>query len=326
MKNYCHTLLTILLLLTAPCASFAQKSNSAFTEYCRKAAAESSSIAIPGKDNWAFLKSELRFLGTEDLSKDPLTAITAYSKALAAENIELILVPVPPKAVIYPDKLAGGDFAVARYDEAAQHFYEQLRKQGVDVFDITALLLQARKTSSEPLYCCGDSHFSGYACKIIADALAKELKTKHKISGNKKYDVKQNKITISGDLYKAAQNTVGNTLPKEESVAIYTVSGTGTKSGDSPVLMLGDSHTMVFDIGSDLFATNAGLPSLLAAAAGLPVDVVGVRGSGATPARINVYRKSKSDPKYLKTKKVFIWCFSAREFSEATWNPSVPIK
>ena len=105
------------------------------------------------------------------------------------------------------------------------------------------------------------------------------------------------------------------------------MTGTGTKSKDSPVLMLGDSHTLVFDVGSDLFATGAGLSSLLAASAGMPVDVMGVRGSGATPARINVYRRSKSDKNFLKKKKLFIWCFSAREFTEASgWNANVPVK
>jgi alginate O-acetyltransferase complex protein AlgJ len=43
---------------------------------------------------------------------------------------------------------------------------------------------------------------------------------------------------------------------------------------------------------------------------------VGVRGSGATPARINLYRRSQSDPLYWDTKKLVVWCFTAREFTE----------
>ena len=44
------------------------------------------------------------------------------------------------------------------------------------------------------------------------------------------------------------------------------------------------------------------------------VDVVGVRGSGATPARINLLRRKDN----MAGKKLVIWCFSAREFTEAT--------
>ncbi len=318
-----------------------EKNANQFIESCRKGA-ESKTITITGKENWAFLKSELRFLSSGDFwgensaitsqakdpkAKDPLAAITAYNKALSAENIELMLLPIPPKAVIYPDKLPDTDLPIARYDESIQRFYEILRKQGVKVIDVTPILINARKTSDEPLYCLGDSHYSSYGCKIIANALAQEIKKSNKLSGNRKFDIEKNTIRISGDLYKAAQNNIGNTLPKEETLFLYTVKGNETKSSDSPILILGDSHTLVFDIGADLFATQAGLPSLLAAALNTPIDVIGVRGSGATPARINVYRRSKSDPNFLKKKKLFIWCFSAREFTEANgWNASIPLK
>lgn len=319
----------------------AQENSAPFMEACRKGA-QSPTIAVAGKENWAFLKSELRFLSAGDFwgenaaktsqakdpkAQDPLAAITAYQKALAAENIDLILLPIPPKAVIYPDKLPDVNLPVARYDQSLQRFYDVLRKQGIQVFDVTPLLINARKNSDEPLYCLGDSHYSSYGCKVIAEALAKEIQKSHKLSGKQKYTTEKNNIRITGDLYKAAQNTPENTLPKDESLALYTVKGDETKSKESPILILGDSHTLVFDIGADLFATNAGFPSLLAAALKMPVEVMGVRGSGATPARINVYRRSKADANFLKQKKLFIWCFSAREFTEASgWNAAVPIK
>ncbi|HIU55012.1 MAG TPA: hypothetical protein IAB03_04285 [Candidatus Gallibacteroides avistercoris] len=319
----------------------AQENSTTFMEACRKGA-QSPTITVAGKENWAFLKSELRFLSAGDFwgenaaktsqakdpkVQDPLAAITVYQKALAAENIDLILLPIPPKAVIYPDKLPDVNLPVARYDQSLQRFYDILRKQGVQVFDVTPLLINARKNSDEPLYCLGDSHYSSYGCKVIAEALAKEIQKSHKLSGKQKYTTEKNNIRITGDLYKAAQNSSGNTLPKDESIALYTVKGGETKSKESPILILGDSHTLVFDIGADLFSTNAGFPSLLAAALKMPVEVMGVRGSGATPARINVYRRSKADVNFLKQKKLFIWCFSAREFTEANgWNASVPIK
>lgn len=319
----------------------AQENSTTFMEACRKGA-QSPTITVAGKENWAFLKSELRFLSAGDFwgenaaktsqakdpkVQDPLAAITAYQKALAAENIDLILLPIPPKAVIYPDKLPDVNLPVARYDQSLQRFYDILRKQGIQVFDVTPLLINARKNSDEPLYCLGDSHYSSYGCKVIAEALAKEIQKSHKLSGKQKYTTEKNNIRITGDLYKAAQNSSGNTLPKDESIVLYTVKGGEAKSKESPILILGDSHTLVFDIGADLFATNAGFPSLLAAALKMPVEVMGVRGSGATPARINVYRRSKADVNFLKQKKLFIWCFSAREFTEANgWNATVPIK
>ena len=83
---------------------------------------------------------------------------------------------------------------------------------------------------------------------------------------------------------------------------------------ESPILLLGDSHTLVFHAGEDMHGTGAGLADQLALELGFPVDVVGVRGSGATPARINLLRRKDN----LAGKKLVIWCFSAREFTEAT--------
>jgi alginate O-acetyltransferase complex protein AlgJ len=54
------------------------------------------------------------------------------------------------------------------------------------------------------------------------------------------------------------------------------------------------------------------------------VDLVAVRGSGATPARVNLLRRARTEG-YLAKKKVVIWCFGAREFTEASGWQKVPV-
>ena len=56
---------------------------------------------------------------------------------------------------------------------------------------------------------------------------------------------------------------------------------------------------------------------------GFAPDLIGTRGSGATAVRVSLYRKGRSDPGYLAKKKVVVWCFAAREFTEADqgWVP-----
>ena len=93
----------------------------------------------------------------------------------------------------------------------------------------------------------------------------------------------------------------------------------------SPIVLLGDSHTLVFQAGSDMHASGAGLADQLLSDLGIPVDLIGVRGSGATPARVNLMRRARSDAAYLAGKKVVIWCFTVREFTEATGWSKVPL-
>ncbi len=93
----------------------------------------------------------------------------------------------------------------------------------------------------------------------------------------------------------------------------------------SPVVLLGDSHCLVFHAGADLLASASGLPDQLALELGFPVDLVAVRGSGATAARINLLRRAQSDSAYWSGKRWVVWCFGAREFTEAEGWRSLPV-
>ena len=81
---------------------------------------------------------------------------------------------------------------------------------------------------------------------------------------------------------------------------------------DSPVLLIGDSYTLVFHDPA-LFTKGAGLPDHLALHLGIPVDLVAVMGSAATATRIDLYRRKDE----LKGKKLVIWVSSMREFTES---------
>jgi alginate O-acetyltransferase complex protein AlgJ len=183
--------------------------------------------------------------------------------------------------------------------------------------------------SEAQLYCRQDTHWSGAACERVAQLLAHEIRDrpwypeipKHEFAHETKF------VEITGDL----RGELNNSASPKESLPLRFV---GTRNGgaldsvppdaDSPVILMGDSHNLVFHVGGDLHAVGAGLPDQLALELGFAVDVVAVRGSGATPARINLMRRARS-PGYLAGKKLVIWCFAAREFTESPGWMQVPI-
>jgi hypothetical protein len=126
------------------------------------------------------------------------------------------------------------------------------------------------------------------------------------------------KRTITGDL---TDGKGSEELPVREVTGAHN---SALEDKTSPVVLLGDSHTLVFHSGEELHGTGAGLADQLAAELGIAVDVIGVRGSGATPARVNLLRRAKAQPGYLAGKKAVIWCFAAREFTESTGWSLVP--
>jgi alginate O-acetyltransferase complex protein AlgJ len=50
-----------------------------------------------------------------------------------------------------------------------------------------------------------------------------------------------------------------------------------------------------------------------------------VRGSGATPARFNLLRRARRSPGFWDQKRLVIWVFSVREFTEADGWRVMPI-
>jgi alginate O-acetyltransferase complex protein AlgJ len=304
-------------------------------------------IAVPGVDGWVFFGPELRHLSVDRFwgpdatsvsrarrpeDADPLPAILDFKRQLDSLGVDLLLVPVPPKAVIYPEKVSDAvtiPIPVPRLDRAHQLFYEQLRGDGVEVLDLTDLFIAERFHPDGPVYCRTDTHWSGTGCTVAAAAIAERIRGRAWFGelDIQPYSAAWYSITITGDLTREG----GVPAPQEELRLRGVVAGTGRSRSpippdpNSPIVLLGDSHNLVFHAGDDMHAVGAGLPDQLAFQLGLPLDLVAVRGSGATPARVNLLRRAQADPEYWSRKRLVIWCFAARELTESDGWRQVPI-
>ncbi|RUM40777.1 MAG: hypothetical protein DSY70_02840 [Desulfobulbus sp.] len=296
---------------------------------------------VVGKDGWLFLQEELVHLGSPtffgremaQISKatkaefaDPLPAIVDFNNQLKELNIDLIFVPIPPKALIYPDKLPAQltKEATAQLQKPYEALYAQLRQEGVQVLDLIPLYSKARDT--EQVYCKTDTHYSGPGLSLLAKNISESLKKTdwYKAMPQTKYVVNAQPLEITGDLAQMLKSGAKESLVLDFVSDPQTGKNIIPKSG-SPVLLLGDSHTLVFSVGGDLHATGAGLFDQLSADLGFPLDRIGVRGSGATPSRIKLYQRSRKDPGMLAAKKVVIWCLSARELTGSGGWRKIPV-
>ncbi len=296
---------------------------------------------VEGKDGWLFLQEEIEFLaagefwgekaaGVSKVSKkefaDPLPAIVDFNTQLKDLGVELIFVPIPPKALIYPSKLpvSVSPEIIDGWKTVNNNFYSILSEQGVNVLNVTDVL--QKKAEESKVYCQTDTHYSGVGLVEVSNLIAQEIKNTdwYEKTPNGAFNVSEKDIEIEGDLAKMAGKGV------KEKLALSFVQNSETKgsvefSETSPVLLLGDSHTLVFGAGGDMHTSSAGLADNLSADLGYAVDLLGVRGSGATPARIKLYQKSRKDKKYLSGKKVIVWCLTAREFTGAGGWRKVPV-
>ena len=294
-------------------------------------ASASNALAVPGNDGWLFSTQELSHLGKPQywsagagttMAGDPMPAILDFKRQLDAAGIELLLVPVPPKVVVYSDKFGGSPYFI----QSDQAFYRALEAQGVKVLDMTKTFQAARKTNSAPIYSKQDTHWAPEGIRIAADRIAEKIKGLPFLATEPKLGMKSSdvRVTVKGDL---AQGQAGISQEEETFSArlVVPTEGGGTQpvepSRSSPVILLGDSHNLIFHSGGDMHAAGCGLPEQLSLALGFPVDLVAVRGSGSTSARRNLARRKDN----LQGKKLVIWCFTAREFTEGEGWLKVPV-
>lgn len=271
-------------------------------------------IVLKQDNGWLYSKNELEHLARGPLAggnvvkvsaaskknnADPIAALDDFNKQLQELGITLLVVPVPLKIAVYPvSGIAQGE--AMGY---LKPFYDELRSKGINVVDLSDVFIA---NSADNVYCRTDAHWSPSGIALAADELAKAIP----LRGDSAFTVNSKEVMVAGDLARSLKSD------DKETITVNSVNE-NVFSEDSPVLILGDSHTLIFSEGGDMLADNSGLCEELAVQLKMPVERMGIKGSAATAVRANLYRKAAKDPQWLKNKKYVIYCFSCREFTEA---------
>jgi alginate O-acetyltransferase complex protein AlgJ len=297
---------------------------------------------VEGSDGWLFLREELEHIGAgrfwgsdaaagsrsaDAADADPLPAIVDFHEQLRKRGIALIMVPIPPKALIYADRLLDGASETIGLELSAPHreFYELLSRSGIRVIDLVPSMVAERRQSR--VYCKTDTHYAGAGLSLASAKIVEEIRTLggYEFGSKQPYAIQPREVSILGDLaLMQGQEGISETItvPEVQAPASHRPL---VSARESSILLLGDSHTLVFSMGGDLHATGAGLGENMAARLGFPIDRIGVRGSGATPSRIALFQRSRQYPEYLDSKKVIVWCFAAREFTGTGGWRKIPV-
>tara|TARA_R110002096_G_scaffold91625_14_gene207329 strand:+ start:2554 stop:3600 length:1047 start_codon:yes stop_codon:yes gene_type:complete len=307
-----------------------------FAAHCQKLGLESREAGKPstqGEDrDWFFLTSELLHAGTGQFwtrdwaevainKQDPVPFMVQFQDLLQARGIELLVVPIPAKTSIHPDKVSSKFGVDAPYP--AKPFLDQLTSAGLTCLDLEPVF-KAERAAGNKMHCEQDAHFTPHACAVISKLIAQRYQdadwfTPQPESGFLRSEGKD--LIIIGDQVPEDQ--------RSKFTEVLDVQYCGTNQGgklapvppsdQSPILLLGDSHTLVFQEGSSrgMHCKGAGLLDNLQVDCGLAIDQVGVRGSGMKAARVQLYRHAAGKPGYWDHKKLVIWTFSIREFTQS---------
>jgi alginate O-acetyltransferase complex protein AlgJ len=298
-----------------------------------------SKVAVEGRDGWILHSGEVQYLKAgsyigESASRanryappeyaDPLPVIVDFHRQLQERGIELFFVPVPVRSTIYPESVLGSEpFAqlesIPNLHLSLQELLYALQEKGVRVFDVTPTFLSQRELQEHgPLYCPSDTHWTPSGIAVASKMLAAEIEEKPWFKAVPKQRYRQTWTTEmhNGDLYQEYEKAYGTVLEPDpvqmRRIMRDTKKGLknfGFHQPQSPVIVIGDSNSTRWS------NFRSGLPHSLAFDLGFPVDVLSAAGGGANETRLNLVRKIRAEPEYLEGKRVVIWCFSARAFT-----------
>ncbi len=286
--------------------------------------------AMMGRDGWLFYKPDVRYLvepyppdaGRSVPEEDPFSAIVAFQRQLSQRGIHLMVIPMPGKASIYPDKLTR---RVAVTNQSfSSHTLEliaRLKEAGMEVMDLFTIFQRLREnqpvSSDELYYLPQDTHWSGEAVRIAADLVAQRIVSQNWVkTGSTEYDLRPITVRRRGDIIRMARvPEIEQHFPPEE-VRCYQVieKATGQIYKDdmhSPVLVLGDSFLRIYQT-DEPFA--AGFIAHLAHKLKQPLATIVNDGGASTLVRQELSRR----PGLLHGKKLVIWEFVERDIRFGT--------
>ena len=291
------------------------------------------SKAIAGSDGFLFFRQSIAYVLGGDLAKqhgdrNPVSAIVGFKRLLAKHGVDFLFVPVPTKEEIFPDKTgaAPGDASLARFagkvvNPFARKFLLDLADQGVETVDLLPAFLAERQSSpgaNISLYQAQDTHWTSRGLELAAKLVAERLKRypwyKGLAAHRRAFTTKDEPFTRHGDLHARLPETERARFAPETLVGHQVVNADGSlydDDPDSPVVVLGDSFTGVYEL---MDCEHAGVSAHLAKEIGYPVDLVMSYGGGPNVREKLIARGLDK----LKTKKLVIWMMTARDLYDHT--------
>jgi hypothetical protein len=289
-------------------------------------------LGFIGKDGWLFFGKGIDYLNGGDLTiqpadKNPLPKLIEFQKFLSSSGAPLLFVVVPDKAEVYYDFLPG-DAPREVYsivNPYCRKFLKSLQDSGIEVVDLLPLFLAAKREdgkNKEGLFQKQDTHWSTRGLILAADAIGERIRRYGWYAGLKRvtYSVKDTVVFRQGDIVDKLADAERSKFPPGpvEAQQVFCPDGKLYKANDpsSPILLIGDSFTGVFEL---IDCKGAGVGAHIARKTGIPVEVVTSWGGGPLVRSRIVRTKTKT----LSQKKVVIYMMAARDLYNYSqgWEP-----
>lgn len=300
--------------------------------------------AIAGRDGWLFFtpgvdylvgqsfldpdQQQLRKQGHEIWEKppapDPLSAIVGFKNQLATRDVELLVVPVPIKAAIHPEKLSSRAVPEPLANRSFPEFIKLLDANGVHVYDPRPVLSRYARTQGDA-FLATDTHWQPGAMQVVAAGLADYItETLAHLPRTLSLQLQSKSVIADGDVARMV------TLPEQASLypgLEVTIQQVMTEDNvfwqpdrNSEILLLGDSFTNIYSLKGLGWGFGGGFAEHLSYALQHPLDLLARNDAGAYATREMLATEFGRGRDRLSGKKLVIWQFAERELACGDWK------
>jgi len=261
----------------------------------------------------------------------PLPVIEKFASQLKERGIELMLVPMPVKPMIYPEDIGTVASTGPVLHRDQEKLYAELREAGVEVLDLSDLFWSMKKDGQ--VFLKQDTHWTQSTMQRAAEEVANKIKSRPWFT-DAKGELEVGEETLQrkheGDQVKMLDLAKPGKLfdPETQSLKIINDRSSGLRVRTDPqssIVLLGDSFVNIYDdpgIGfgdPDWLATDdndiepligAGFAQHLAAELQTPLDTISKNGGGATQVRKEF---AKRPDNVVRAKKLVVWLIASRD-------------
>ena len=255
--------------------------------------------------------------------------------------MKLVFVPVPPKALIYPDRLAK-DLKIkvkrkkpARLDSTLRFAYERLRAKGIAVVDPTEALIAARDDKKKgPAYPKTGDTWAPRGAEITASLIARELQGTawgKNAAADGEMTAEEVVTAFTGPLPAAA-----GAAPAAENLTVRNIGRAAEgklrsvtfSQGGKPLALMGDGSILAWREANNPAGSTGVFSSLadhIAAELKFTPDVFPSRSDGRNGPRLRIMRDGTAGRNPLGSAKVVVWVVDALDLTNGDWQ-QVPMK
>jgi alginate O-acetyltransferase complex protein AlgJ len=296
---------------------------------------------VQGRDGWLFSAAELSAVARSGNTAPALGSIADYAAQLRSMDCDLIVVPVPPKTLVYPDKVArttklpGKRKSVPRLDGHWTAALQSLESRNIRTVDLLPVFLEDRRSGGPEPYTMTSSTWSPHGAQLAAASIAKAVLQSgaSRLAGSVEGITREPaQLSFLGSL---ASGTTP--APKPESLPVMNV---GRIEGDkvrsvsfstsgSNLLLMGDSSAVLSwrENGNPIGSSGAfsSLADHLAATLGGIPDVLSAPGDGRNAPRLRIMRERTAGRNPLASTRAVVWVIPMTDLASTNWQ-TVPLQ